>query len=181
MFLKGRILPFIGRAIVFLIVFSVVWYFIAPAYNSLLAAVAERLIPSQAILTVQHTTIYIHPIVDAEPVGGIYASALHYGLLLVVALISATPGLKLVQRLKFFGIAVISLYIIHVITIVSFARAALSSPTPSVSQNPLLILLAVIGSDLFPVLIWALVSYKYFRDKQVGSLTCPPKRSPVSC
>ncbi len=169
MFLSGRLLPFIGKAIVFLIALSVVWYFIAPAYNSLLAVSVERLIPAPAALTVQQGTIYIHPQGDAESVGGIYASALHYGLLLVVALIAATPGLKLVRRLKFFGIAVITLYIIHVVTIVPFARAALSSQTPSTSQDPLLILLAVIGSDLFPVLIWALVSYKYFRDKPKGS------------
>jgi hypothetical protein len=134
-----------------------------------LAATAERLIPAPAALTVQQGTVYIHPQVGAEPLGGIYASALHYGLLLVVALIAATRGLRPVQRLKFFGITVIALYIIHVVTIVPFARAALSSSIPSTSQDPLLILLAVIGSDLFPVLIWALVSYKYFRDRQGGS------------
>jgi hypothetical protein len=92
MFLRGRILHFIGRAIVFLIALSVVWYFIAPAYNSLLAVSAERLIPAPAALTVQQGTIYIHPQVDVEPVGGIYASAFHYGLLLVD---SASSSLEL--------------------------------------------------------------------------------------
>ena len=92
MSLYARFLPFVGKAIAFLVAISLVWYFIAPGYNTVLAAVSGKLLPSQSTLTVDQGTIYIYPPAGSEAAGGIYASALHYGLVLVVALILATPG-----------------------------------------------------------------------------------------
>lgn len=169
MFLRGKYFVFIGKAILFLILASIAWYFISPAYNQLLALVAERLVPSQANLTVQQSIIYINLQDGSETVGGIYVSALHYGLLLVIALIAATPGLNLFRRFKFAGIAILSIFVIHLITIVIFVRAILSSPAPALGQDPLVILLTIIGCDLFPVLIWAIVAYRHFTRKSINA------------
>ena len=169
MLLRGKLLPFIGKAIAVVIVASVPWYFVAPAYNRLLATVSEKLIPSQLTLIPQHGTIYIYSQIYVEPVGGIFASALHYGLLLVVALIAVTPNLKLTQRLKYIGIAIISMFGIHVITIVLFVNAAVSSGASSMRQNPLIIFFTILGCDLFPALIWGVVAFRHFLPEPRGS------------
>jgi len=165
MSLYARFLPFVGKAIAFLVAISLAWYFIAPAYNTILATVAEKLLPSQSMLTLDQGTIYIYPPAGIEPAGGIYASALHYGLVLVMALIMATPGLKLLQRLRFIAIALLAIFTVHIASIVLFARNVLSGTSVSLEQNPLIVFFAVVGSDLFPVLIWAAVSSKYFSPR----------------
>jgi len=167
--LRGKLLPFIGKAIAVVIVASVPWYFVAPAYNRLLATVSEKLIASQLTLIPQHGTIYIYSQIYVEPVGGIFASALHYGLLLVIGLIAVTPGLRLAQRLKYVGIAIISMFVIHIITIVLFVNAAVSSEASSMRQNPLIIFFTILGCDLFPALIWGVVAFRYFLPKPRGS------------
>lgn len=169
MSLYARFMPFIGKAIAFLIAISLAWYFIAPAYNTILATVSEKLLPSQSALALDRGTIYIYPPAGTEPAGGIYASALHYGLVLVIALILATPRLKLLRRFAFIAIALGAIFSIHTVSIVLFARNILSGAYAPLEQNPLIILFAIVGSDLFPVLIWAVLSFKYFFPK--------PKRS----
>lgn len=169
MSLRGKLLPFIGKAIAVVIVASVPWYFVAPAYNRLLATVSEKLIPSQLTLIPQHGNIYIYVQVDAQPIGGIFASALHYGLLLVATLIVMTPGLRLAQRLKYVGIAIISMFAIHIVTIVLFVNAAVSSEASSMRQNPLIIFFTILGCDLFPALIWGVVAFRYFLPEPRGS------------
>ena len=169
MSLYARFLPFIGKAIAFLIGLSLAWYFIAPAYNTILANVSEKLLPSQSALALDQGTIYIYPPSATEPAGGIYASALHYGLVLVIALILATPRLKLLRRFEFIAIALSAIFFIHTLSIVLFARDILSGANTPLEQNPVIILFAIVGSDLFPVLIWAALSFKYFFPR--------PKRS----
>jgi len=162
MSLRGRLLIFIGKAIGFLLAGAVIWYFIAPAYNRLLLATTSVFIPSDPMLVLRQDTIYIYSQASAQPVGGIYISALHYGLILVVALILATPGMKPLKRLKFTAIALVAIFAVHLTSVTLFAQTALSTTTQSMGQNPLIILFAIIGADLFPVAVWAGLSYKYF-------------------
>ena len=166
---RSKLLPFLGKSIAAVLVASVPWYFVAPGYNKFLATVSEKLIPSQATLTPEHGTIYIYPPGSVEPIGGIYASALHYGLLLVICLIAVTPGLKMMRRLKFVTAAIIIMFAIQIIAITLFARAALSGTAVSMDQNPLIILLTILGSDLFPALIWGVIAFKYFLPEPRGS------------
>jgi len=165
MSLRGRLLIFIGKAIGFLLAGAVIWYFIAPAYNRLLLATISVLIPSDPMLVLRQDTIYIYAQASTQPAGGIYISALHYGLILVIALILATPGMKLLQRLKFTSIALVAIFAVHLVSVVLFTQTALSATTHSMGQNPLIVLFAIIGADLFPVVVWAGLSYKYFITK----------------
>ena len=162
MLLRGRLSVFIGKVIGFLIVISVVWYFITPAYNRLLVAVVDKVTSSELTLLLKQDTIYIYLQNASNPTAGIFVSALHYGLLIVVSLILATPGLRIYKRLRSIVIAFLAIFAIHIISVALFAQTALSSTDGSIEQNPLIALFAIIGADLFPILIWGVLSYKNF-------------------
>ena len=162
--LRSSFLPFVGKTIAFFIAISVVWHFVAPTYNSLLAGAANLLAPAQTVISSEHNTIYISPGLGSSWAWmyGINGLDLQYGLLLIVALIVATPGLRLTQRLKFIPIAFVIMFIIHVVSVLVFANAANSSTPTYVENNTLVILFCIMGCDLFPVLVWAALSFKYF-------------------
>ena len=164
---------FAGEAIGCLIAISLLWHsLIASSYNHLLVWIADRLSSSQIVLGDGSANIYFY---SADPgYSWIPGSSLHYGLLLVVALIAATPGLKLRQRLKFIPLALLIMFIIHIITILTFARVARSvSPAHPMNENPWVDLFLVLGCDLFPALIWGVLSYTYWSSKLKAA---PPRR-----
>jgi hypothetical protein len=165
MLLRGRFFTFIVKAIGFLIVISVVWYFIISPYNRLLLAAADKITSPELTLSLKQNTIYLYLQDLSSPIGGIYVLALHYGLIVVVSLILATPGLRIYQRLRSIAISLLAIFAVHLITVVLFAQTALSGAATSMEQNPLIVLFAIIGADLFPILIWGILSYKYFLTK----------------
>ena len=162
MLLRGRFSNFIMKAIGFLIVISVVWYFITPAYNSLLLAVVDKITSSELTLLLRQDTVYIYIQNVSNPIAGIYVSSLHYGLLVVVSLILATPGLRIYKRLRSIVIAFLAIFVVHIISITLFAQNTLSGTHGSMEHNPLIVLFAIIGADLFPILIWGILSYRNF-------------------
>jgi len=162
MLLRGRLSVFIGKVIGFLIVISVVWYFITPLYNRLLLAVVDKVTSSELTFLLKQDTAYIYLQNASNPTAGIYVSALHYGLLVVISLILATPGLRIYKRLGSIVIAFLAIFAVHIITIAIFAQTALASTDGSMEQNPLIVLFAIVGADLFPILIWGILSYKNF-------------------
>lgn len=155
MSLANRLLPFIGKTIIFFVLIGILWHFIAPAYNHLLAAVSDAISPSDIATDSDGRMINV---TSQTVSAGIHGQDLHYGLLLVIALIAATPGLRLIQRLKFIPIAVVVMFVIHVIGILIFAWSA-------PGDNPLLVLFSVLGSALFPIVIWVVLSFRYFMPK----------------
>jgi len=179
MLLRGRFSVFIGKVIGFLIVISVVWYFITPVYNRLLLAVVDKITSSELTLLLKQDTIYIYLQNVSNPIAGIYVSALHYGLLVVVSLILATPGLRIYKRLKSIVIAFLAIFAVHLISVALFAQTALSGTDGSMEQNPLIVLFAIIGADLFPILIWGILSYKNLAARTEKSPTSDKTRAKV--
>ena len=91
--------------------------------------------------------------------GYLEGSSLHWGMLLVVSLIAATPALGWRRRLKFILLALAVMFALHLSTILIFARVSLSGELAS--ANPAIILFITVGTALFPALIWGLLCYKY--------------------
>ncbi len=189
MSLRTRYLIFAGQAIACLIAISLLWhFFIATSYNRTLVAVTDSLSGDKIILGedfdeevrqelgLKEEYIYI---ADTQPWGlelhgYIDGLALHYGMLLVICLIAATPGITWRQRLKFIPLALLIMFIIHIITILIFAQVARSStPASPINENPWVILFLIVGCDLFPALIWGVLSYKYWSSKLKAA---PPRR-----
>jgi hypothetical protein len=167
MWLRSRLLRFIGKTIAFFIVISVLWHFVAPTYNRLLAGAADQFGPGQTAISAEQDNLYILPELNTGPAGmyEIYGLDMQYGLLLVVALIAATPGLRLTQRFRYIPIAFVIMFIIHVATILIFAYVAESGTPASVTKNPFVVLFSILGTDLFPVLVWGVLSFRYFLPK----------------
>lgn len=166
--MRGKLLPFIGKVIALIILMCVVWHFVAPAYNHSLVGVSDRFSLTRIFLSEDNATICFSIIRGGIPLTAwIYGSYLHYGLILVVALIAVSPGLKLSRRVKFILIALIIMFVIHVVAILIMANMMQSTANgpPSLHNNPAIILFLTVGCDLFPALVWGGLCFKYWWPK----------------
>jgi len=160
--LKVRLLPFAIKAVVLAIVLSLLCHFIAGFYDTLLINVSGLFLGSNVTLVAERGGISIYQ--PGVLMIGARSSLFYLGIILVTALIAATPGLKLISRLEYVAIALFSIFVIHIISILVMAAIAPVDKAGIMSSytNPLRILFFVIGGDLFPVLIWGLLSHKRF-------------------
>jgi hypothetical protein len=174
------VLIFAGKAVGLLIAISVLWtFFIAMPYNRALVAVTDRLSRADIILAAdfdeevrQQNSLeedYIC-IASRQPgeillYGYIPGSALHYGMLLVISLIGATPALAWRRRFTFILLAILIMFLVHLITILVFAR--LSFAGVAAPQQLSVILFITLGTALFPALVWGVLCYKYWWPKAV--------------
>lgn len=183
MFVSPRtrlVLVFAGKAVGLLIAISVLWSFvIAMPYNRALVAVTDGLSRADIILgadfdeevrrqnSLEEDFICIAARQPGEILlyGFIPGSALHYGMLLVISLIAATPALGWRRRFIFIPLAILIMFLVHLITILVFAR--LSSTGVAAPQHLSVILFITLGTALFPALIWGVLCYKYWWPKAV--------------
>lgn len=178
------VLVFAGKAIGLLIAISVLWSFlIALPYNRALVAVSDSLSSGRIVLGKDATddfrqlffSEYGIPMEDdflcvatsrqdRPPLPFFMPlSALHYGMLLVISLVAATPALGWRRRLRFIPTAVLIMFLIHLSTILIIAKVALSGANPL----PAITLFVVLGTALFPALVWGVLCYKYWWPKAV--------------
>jgi hypothetical protein len=172
---SNKILLFLVTAIVLVIFVAVVWTYISPAYNRVLVNLGNKIAPSGVTLELEERNIYFyHHAPEGTSTAWIFSWALHFGLVLVIALIGATPGLRLKQRLKFIALAFALLFVIHVAAIWVMARLMASGVVTD--KNPLFNLLVTVGCDLFPVVIWGVLSLKYWFPQGLARETELPGR-----
>ncbi len=166
----SKILRFLLIAAGLIIVFSVVWTFIDSYYSEFLAWVARSNVSAQTLVDHRDGTIHFAHVMfmDGAMKRDDYtleASAIQFGLLLAVALVAATPGLKIWQRFLFSLIAVAVTFILQVLSIIIMARTFNS-------------LLFVIVSDVVPPILWAVFSFRYWFGKPLpatAEMVEPPK------
>jgi hypothetical protein len=174
------VLIFAGTAVGLLIAISVLWsFFIAMPYNRALVAVTDRASRADIILaadfdeevrrqnSLEEDYICIASRQPGEILlyGYIPGSALHYGMLLVISLIAATPALGWRRRFIFIPLAILIMFLVHLITILVFAR--LSFTGVAAPQHLSVILFITLGTALFPALVWGVLCYKYWWPKAV--------------
>jgi hypothetical protein len=173
------VLVFAGKTLAFLIVLSLLWHFaIAAPYNRALVAITNSLSRADIVLGqdigeetrqefLSEFGVYLKDdyicVTTLQPwgydlYGWIEAPSLQYGMLLVISLIAATPGLVWQRRLKFIGLALVIMFALHLVTILIFARISLSGVNP----YPFTTLFISIGTALFPALIWGALCYRYW-------------------
>ena len=95
------------------------------------------------------------------------ADAFQAGMLLLLALLIATPGPSIKQRLIFTVAAIVLTFALHTGSLVIMS-------TREPAMRPILVLVASVGFYLFPVIIWA-VFLTIFRRKQPRVTTPVPK------
>ena len=151
---QRMLLIFVAKVFIVVLIFSSFWPFIAPGYASLLAAASNAVTPSSIEITALDSSINIHSGAQLAPVS-IRSLPFQAGLVIVLALIIATPGLKVRQRLKYVVVAAILTFGLHIASLLIMSVNARA-------MRPLVVLCASVGIDLFPVLIWAALSAKYW-------------------
>jgi hypothetical protein len=161
----SKIIRFLLITAGLIIVLSVVWTFIDSAYSGFLGNIAASLAPPDFKVEQREGAIYFTRQYIIIDVGGkpaqaplppnypaqdtIMASAIQFGLLLTIALVAATPGLSWRRRIAFSGLAAVVTFTLQVLSVIIMAKTFNS-------------LFFVIVSDLFPPLLWALFSFRYW-------------------
>ena len=153
--MRARLLPFALKAIGFFLAGYLVWHFIGPWYDRWLVWVIDGLSPSEVTLDGNHIMLGHH---GGQPLG-IWSEGFHYGIILVIALVAATPGMSLWRRFKSVVIAVTLLFAVHVVTLLALAGRDFTA-------DPFLVaLLLPVGFNLFPIVIYGALTWRYWRPE----------------
>jgi hypothetical protein len=161
----SKIIRFLLITAGLIVVLSVLWTFVDSAYSDFLGNIAAKLVPGEFKVEQREGTIFFTRQYFMMDVGGkptpvsvpanypaenaIVASAIQFGLLLTVALVAATPGLSWRRRFLFCGIAALATFMLQVLSVIIMAKTFNS-------------LFFVIVSDVFPPIIWAFYSLRYW-------------------
>jgi hypothetical protein len=151
MFQRNSLMAFIIKAVLAIVGLSLVWSFIAPHYNRVLVGAADWLVASCSLTSDAGDIYFYSP--AGGPVAGIHGAALHFGLVLLLALLIATPGLKIINRFRNIGIGLAVMFVFHLVTLVALAGLMQSGSTSPSSGVPV-VLISTIGLNLVPALIW---------------------------
>jgi hypothetical protein len=174
MFKHNNLIGFTMKAILAIIGLALVWTFIAPYYNRLLVAAADRLVLGHFSFNTDYTDIYAYSATGA-PLMGIHGAALHFSLILLLALLITTPGYKIINRLRNIGIGLAVMFVFHQATLILLARLMQSGggiSTPSL--NFPVVMLSTIGFNLVPPLVWVGLCLRQWLGGEFK------KRSPVA-
>jgi hypothetical protein len=166
----------LGKAILFVIILAIVWAFISPYYNHLLVKIGNGIAPAPITLDLQQDNINFYHYYPDGTFDRAYIPSLgiQFGLILVIALICATPGLTLKKRLKFIAIAAIILFVVHVIII--WITSVLLLKRIILGNNFFFNLLVPVGCNLFPVIIWGVMSLKYWFPQKLAEQPASTKK-----
>ena len=88
-----------------------------------------------------------------EAVKGIYGQALYFGLILLIALLIATPEIKAFKRIENLATGLWVVFAVHSATL--FILSRLVQSRGCVSMTAPVVLISAVGLNLFPVLVWA--------------------------
>jgi glucan phosphoethanolaminetransferase (alkaline phosphatase superfamily) len=178
---RHKLFIFAVKVLVLIIITAPLWAVVAPWYSQALAAAADKVAPSSIAFRAENSSILIEAVHgQARVVLTVHGLSLIYGLAVLLALIIATPGLAVRKRLKFVAAAFVIMFIIHWMAMLAMGELAqsISPEHPSVAGNPLYILVVSIGVDLFPILVWIVLSHKYWLPAfNEGVGPSPDKRS----
>lgn len=154
MLAQRRLLAFVVRVLVMVVLLAPAWPFLAPGYTRLLVAACSVIASSSITMRAVDSSIIISSVEQGAPIS-IASLPFQAGLFLVVILIIATPGLKIWKRLKYTVAAAVLTFGIHIIVVLGMG-------IQTRALRPVIVFLGSIGADLFPILIWAILCAKYW-------------------
>jgi len=185
MSLNTKLLVFITKILVLLVLIYPLWLVFTPLYNSFVAEVSNSFVS----LTERASGIALRPEahfiwIDESGTGpeaamqGIDVNRVYFNLILLVVLFLATPNLGLQRRLKLLFAGVAILFITHVVSVVVIAKYTYLSSLSKHHDIQGRILeqarrfLITMGFQLFPVLIWAMLTLKYWSFRAEENEDC---------
>lgn len=165
-----RLLTFVFRALVLLLIMVIAWFSLAEHYNQALAAVAGPLLPDDAIVWELGTQlIYEHPVFsDKVAIDGL---TLHFGLVLVSVVVLAAVGIGVMPRLTWLAAMVAGSFLVHVAGVALLGRGLVwagGTDSPDSSVRLVLSLFAVYWG-LLPPVVGGLWCFAYWLPRVRGA------------
>jgi hypothetical protein len=117
----ARLLTFSVRALILLLLISMLWISLAERYNQALVAVAQALLPDGLSLKALGSHILIDYSEQAAPVS-VDGLTLHYGLILLAVLVLAAVGIGVLPRVGWLLAMGAGAFLLHVIGVAMLAR-----------------------------------------------------------
>lgn len=173
---ERKLLLFAGKLVLFLLLFALVWPFLGPYYNWLVAGAAQLLAPlvpgmppTAVRVEGEEIKVYLN-LLGAERQEWIasYSQYLFLGLPLLLTLFLATPDLKTLIRLRRMALGLGMLFLIDLLYILFDIRSSyLSLGLIPASRAELyfdawLQAFFAIGRKLFPLVIWGLLTFAFW-------------------
>ncbi len=166
-----KLLIFISAFVGVLLVLASLWPWIAPIYTYLLAGFVATWMPDATVKVRDSASLFIH----VPPLGmTVTLGAMVFNLLLLVALLAATPGLGIRRRLICLALGVLLQASFHVLDIVVSFRANYAvALTGSYSLRFLAEVLGGVGEQVSAVVIWVLLSWRSWLPHQLFASASP--------
>jgi hypothetical protein len=155
-----RLLIFAGKFLAVLVPLALLWPWIGWIYVQLLASFVRSFMPDATVTVRSSTSLFIH----VSPLGmTVSLDAMIFNLLLLTALVLATPGLEIRRRLRCLGLGILLQMGFHVLDIVISFRANYAvALTGSYTLRFLAEFLGGMGEQLSAVAIWVLLTFRYW-------------------
>ncbi len=129
----SRLLTFSFRVLVLVLLLPLLWLGVAERYNEALTAAAETLLPAEFSLRVVGShIIFSHP---THALISIEGFTLHYGLILLSALILGAVGIGMAQRIGWLLGLGVGTYLLHVVGVAMLARGVVWASTDSAERS----------------------------------------------
>ena len=158
-----RLLTFALRAIVLIMLISILWVSVARPYDEALVFLAQPLVPD----SISMKALGSHIIIDDSRLSlplSIDGLTLHFGLILMAALVLAAVGIGVAPRLGWLAAMGAGAFLMHVIGVALIARGltwASVADSPDDSRRLVLSAFAVFWG-LIPALIGGLWCFMYW-------------------
>ena len=169
----ASLLTFSLRALIVLLVLSVLWVNVAGPYNEVLVAAAGPLLPSEVSLrALGAELIYDHPqLAESASVRGY---AMHYGAILMAVLVLAAVGIGLVARVGWLLASAAGFFLLHIAGVVVMAWGIDWAATRPGSDMPGTLVLALFAAfwGLVPAVAGGAWCILYWRPR-VGTAAPP--------
>jgi hypothetical protein len=162
----ARLLTFAFRALILLLIVSILWVGVAGRYNEALVYLARPLLPAEVSIDALGTHLRIEEPGLAAPVS-LDGFTLHYGLILMVVLVLAAVGISIASRVGWLLAMVAGAFALHILGVALMARGvvwAAGSASPEASGRLVFSLFAV-AWGLLPAIAGGLWCYLYWMPR----------------
>ena len=159
----ARLLTFSLRALVLLLLISILWISVAERYNQALVAVAQALLPDAYSLKALGSHILIDHRELAAPVS-VEGLTLHFGLVLLAVLVLAAVGIGVVARVGWLLAMGSGVFLLHIIgvTLLAWGVAWAAGDTSSGGSDTLVFSLFAVFWGLLPAVFGGAWCFMYW-------------------
>jgi len=157
----AKLLTFAFRALVLLLLISILWANVADTYNEAVVKLAGPFFPTDTTIIVLGALLRFNDPQLGTPIT-IDALTLHFGLILMIVLVLSVVGLGIVARLVWLAILTTGAFLVHVIGVAMLARGlvwASNASSPESSGDLVFSLFAVFWGLIPPAVggVWCLM------------------------